>query len=206
MAQTGLQAFSGIQKLWMEKAGRIHASTQAYQFEKLDENVFKIWADLYEKEIQPFIRIPQLGPARFYQERLNETLDAFNRFQTALGEFLRLLYLPVEKSLKVLQDNLKQKAEVGELPKTSTEFYQAWIRILEGHYMTLFKSEEYVAVMGKTLAAMEDFLERKNRLAADWARLLSLPTQEEMDALYQEIYRVKKRLRSLENASQVDPR
>ncbi len=200
IAHTGLQAFSSLQKLMTEKAGRIHESTQAYQFENLDENVFKIWADVYEKEVKPFIRIPQIGPARFYQERFNEALDAFNRFQTAAGEFFRLLYLPVEKSLRVLQEEMKSKAETGDLPKSSRDFYQRWVKILEGHYMTLFKSEEYVEIMGKTLAAMEGFLEKKNRLASDWARSLSLPTQEEMDALYKEIYLLKKRMRSLEKS------
>lgn len=198
MANTALQAFSDLQRLWVERMSRIHASTQAYQFENLDENVFKIWKEVYEKEIRPYIRVPQLGPARFYQEQFNETLDAFNRFQTGLGEFFRLLYLPVEKSLEVLQESLKQKAEAGALPKTSKEFYQEWIKILEGHYMTLFKSEEYTGVLKNTLDVMEEFLEKRKRLVSDWARLFCLPTQDEMDALYKEIYLLKKRLRVLE--------
>ena len=93
-----------LQREWLEKAGRIEQSTIAYQFENLDQEAFKAWSEVYEKEFRQFLHMPQLGLTRFYQERMSEAVDKFNVFQGKMSEFLSLLYLPFEKSSKVMQD------------------------------------------------------------------------------------------------------
>jgi len=198
MAQTGLAGFLQAQHKWFEQAGRIGKSTEAYTFEDLDENAFRAWTDIYEKEFRQFLNIPQLGLTRFYQEKVNQTLDKFNLFQAAMGEFLRLLYLPVTKSFSVLQEKLGVIAEAGELPEDSKKYYQMWIKILEGHYMTLFQSPEYVKTLGKTLDTMSDFTAAKNEVIEDILNILPISTQKDMDDLYKEIYLLKKRIKTLE--------
>ena len=59
MAQTNLDNFVRFQQQWVEKAGKIGKTTQAYKFEDLDEDVFKAWTELYEKEFRKFFNIPQ---------------------------------------------------------------------------------------------------------------------------------------------------
>ena len=49
MAQSVLNGFVQIQQKAIERAGRVGKSVEAYQFEDLDENVFRAWADVYEK-------------------------------------------------------------------------------------------------------------------------------------------------------------
>ena len=119
MAQTSLNGFLEFQQKWFERAGRIGKSTKAYAFDDLDENAFRAWTEIYEKEFRQFFNIPQLGLTRFYQEKINQTLDKFNLFQAAMGEFLRLLYLPVMKSFRVMQEKLGEIADAGELPEDS---------------------------------------------------------------------------------------
>lgn len=198
MAQTSLSGFLEFQHKWFERAGRIGKSTEAYTFEDLDENAFRAWTEIYEKEFRQFFNIPQLGLTRFYQEKANQTLDKFNLFQAAIGEFLRLLYLPVTKSFSVMQEKLGELSEAGELPEDSKQYYQMWIKILEGHYMTLFQSSEYVQTMGKTLDTMSEFAAAKNDLMEDMLNILPIPTQKDMDDLYKEIYLLKKRIKALE--------
>lgn len=198
MVRASWQGFFNLQQQWIEKAGRIGRSTQAYSFENLDEEVFKAWKDVYEKEFRQFFYIPQLGLTRFYQEKFNQATDKFNRFQTAFGEFMTVFYMPMEKSFKVLQDQVAKMAEAGKLPEDYNTYYRLWIKILEGHYMTLYKSPEYLAVMGKTLAALQEFSIARETITQDMLKGLAVPTNKDLDELYREIYLLKKRIRKFE--------
>jgi len=201
MAQTSLAGFLQVQHKWFERAGRVGKSVEAYTFEDLDENAFRAWAEIYEKEFRQFLNIPQLGLTRFYQEKMNRALDKFNLFQAAMTEFLRLLYLPVTRSFGVMQEKLGEMVDAGKLPEDSKTYYQMWIKILEGHYMTLFQSPEYVNILGNTLVSMSDFTAAKNEVIEDMLNMFPIPKQKDMDELYQEIYLLKKRIKALEKKS-----
>ena len=203
MVRAAWQGVFNLQQQWIEKAGRIGRSTQAYSFENLDEDVFKAWTDVYEQEFRQFFYLPQLGLTRIYQEKFNQAADKLNRLQAVLGEFMTIFYMPMEKSFKVLQDKVAKMAEAGELPEDYNAYYRLFIKILEGHYMTLYKSPEYLSVMDKTLTALEEFLMARETIAQDMLKMLALPTQKELDELYREIYNLKKKIRSLEKQQSV---
>jgi hypothetical protein len=203
MVRAAWQGVFNLQQQWIEKAGRIGRSTQAYSFENLDEDVFKAWTDVYEQEFRQFFYLPQLGLTRIYQEKFNQAADKLNRLQAVLGEFMTIFYMPMEKSFKVLQDKVAKMAEAGELPEDYNAYYRLFIKILEGHYMTLYKSPEYLSVMDKTLTALEEFLMARETIAQDMLKMLALPTQKELDELYREIYILKKKIRSLEKQQSV---
>jgi Poly(R)-hydroxyalkanoic acid synthase subunit (PHA_synth_III_E). len=205
MAKSGFDAALQIQYHLMEKAGNIGKRTEAYNFENLDQDVFKALNDVYEKELRQYFKIPPLGLTRFYQERFNEMLDKHNLFETMLAEFLSLLYLPMEKSFKVFQEKLQQMAEEGNLPKETKESYAIWIKILEGHYINLFKSKEYTDVLHQTLNKLEDFIIVRNEILQDIFQLLTVVTHKEMDVLYKEFYVLKKRVKELEKQLDISP-
>jgi class III poly(R)-hydroxyalkanoic acid synthase PhaE subunit len=199
LAQTGLKSFVQIQKQWLEKAEKVQDSTKSYTFENLDEDAVKVWIQLYETELRKIFNIPQLGLTRFYQEKMIRSVDKFNIFQSSLTEFLRLLSLPMEKSFQIMQEKLMELADKGNLPEDSKTYYQMWIKILEGHYMTLFQSLEYTKILNRTLHSMSEFSEAKKDLLQDTLLyMLPVPTQKEMDELYKEIYLLKKRIKELE--------
>lgn len=202
MVQTGVSGFLSIQNKWLQKAESIGQSTKAYSFEDLEQNVFKAWQELYEKEFKQFFRIPQLGLMREYQERMNWVSDQFNQFHSVVAEFFYLLGQPMEKSFKVFQEQLSTLADEGKLPDNSKDYYQMWIKILEGHYMTLFQSPEYIQSLCNTLGALGDFTAARHRLAEDMLQCMPIPTQKEMDELYKEIYLLKKRVKMLEKQKQ----
>lgn len=202
MIQPALQGVFQLQLEWMERASRIGKSTQAYTFENLDQDAFKAWKELYEKEFRRFLKIPQLGLMRFHQERINEAADKLNVFEAAVGEFLSMLYLPVEKSFNVMKEKLSSMAEAGELPQRSMDYYRMWVKILEGHYMTLFKSPEYNRTLAMILDALGEFTIAREELLQDALKMFPLPTYKDMDELYREIYLLKKRIKELERKDQ----
>jgi class III poly(R)-hydroxyalkanoic acid synthase PhaE subunit len=201
LAQTGWTGFLNLQGQWLEKAARLGQTTTAYNFDNLDAEAFHAWSAIYEKEFKQLLTIPQLGLTRGYQERLNQAADKFNRFQAAMAEFLYLLYMPMEKAAKVMQDELDQRAKEGGLPENPKDYYNMWIKTLEGHYMTLFKSREYTQTLGKTLDAMGEYMVARKRIVEDALQTLPIPTHTEVDELYREIYLLKKRIKKLEKKS-----
>jgi hypothetical protein len=198
LAQTGMKSFGHLQEQWLERVDKVGDSTQAYKYEDSDIDVFGGWTELYEKEIKKFFNIPQVGLTRFYQEKMLRYVDKSNVFQVALAEFLRLLSLPMEKSYQVMQDKLTELTDEGELPEDPKAYYKMWITILEGHYMTLFQSDEYILTLNKTLTSLSEFSAVKNEILEDILNTLPVPTQTEMDALYKEIYLLKKKVKALE--------
>ena len=204
MTQTGWDGYLKLQQQWYERLSRAGQATEAYSFDNLDQNALSVWSEMYEKEFQRLLYMPQLGLTRFYQERANKALDQFNLLQAAMAEFLQILFLPMEKSLQVMQEKMAEMAEEGQMPDNPKVYYQEWIKILEGHYMTLLKSPEYTSKMHATLSAFENFVAAKNEILQDFLQTLPVPTDKDMDELYQEIYLLKKRMREYEKSHELE--
>jgi polyhydroxyalkanoate synthase subunit PhaE len=205
IAKSGFDAALQIQNHLLEKAGKIGKRTEAYNFENLDQDVFKAFREVYENEIQQYFKIPPLGLTRFYQERFNEMLNEHNIFETTLAEFLSILYLPMEKSFKVFQEKLQQMAEEGNIPTGTKENYAMWLKILEGHYMNLFKSPDYTEALHRTLKHLEHFIIVKNETIQDFLQMFPVVTNKEIDDLYKEFHLLKKRVNKLEKLLGISP-
>jgi class III poly(R)-hydroxyalkanoic acid synthase PhaE subunit len=198
LAQANLFGLLETQQKMLDRANRLGQYVDADTFAHMDENFFETWSGMYEKEISRFLKIPKLGLAREYQERISASIDAYNRFQATLNEFLRILAVPVSRSFVVLQEQVGELADKGELPADGRAYYDMWIKVLEGHYMALFQTPEYTDILGKTLKSLTDYKSARNAVIEDMIDDLPIPTRSEIDALYQEIHRLKRRLRSLE--------
>jgi len=198
LAQTSLGGYVKMQQNIMDRVGRVGASTKAYEFQDIDENIFRIWTDIYEKEFKQFFQIPQLGLMRTYQEKANQMADKYNFYQSTLAEFLNLLGLPFNQASKVMQDEIGKMAENGTLPEDSKVYYNMWVKVLEGHYMTLYQTPEYVETMARTINALADFTTAKNAVLEDMLSLLPVARKSDMDDMARELYELKKRLRKLE--------
>ncbi|MCK8601557.1 poly(R)-hydroxyalkanoic acid synthase subunit PhaE [Desulfoferrobacter suflitae] len=198
LIRTIWEGYSHLHQHWLRKLGRLGETTEAYKFENLDQEIFKTWQELYQKEIQPYLQAPQLGLTRFYQERANDAVDKFHLYQAAVGEFIHMLHLPMEKSVRVVYEKIEELAKEGQLSEDFKEYYNIWIKVLEGHYMTLFKSPDYLQCLAQTLNAANEFKMARHRLLIDMLQPLPLPTNREMDELYKELYLLKKRVRELE--------
>jgi len=198
LARSSMGSFLELQAKTLERIGRLGEQVDAYTYADMDESLFRTWAAMYEKEFSRFFRIPKLGLVREYQERLSRSMDAYNRYQATLSEFLRLLALPISRSFGVLQEQLSAMAEKGSLPEDGRAYYDIWVKVLEGHYMTLFQTPEYIETLSKTLESLSAFQSARNAVIEDMLQGLPIPTRSEIDDLYEEIHRLKRRLRSLE--------
>lgn len=197
-AQASWDVCFQIQKGSIEKAGKIGQKVEAYHFENLDPESFKALREIYEKEIRQFFHIPQLGLTRFYQERVGIFMDRLNLLEATLGEFLSMLKLPFEQTNKVMQQELERLTREGKVPKEAKSLYNLWVKILEGHFMTLFKSPEYNQTLADLFIKVTDFIVAKNEMFQDILQILPVPTYKEIDELYRDLHILKKRVRELE--------
>ena len=187
-----------IQKSHIEKAGKISQQVDAYHFENVDQDLFKSLKEIYEKEIRQFFYVPQLGLTRSYQERFSLFMDRLNLLEVTGAEFLSLIYLPFEQSFKVMQLELEKLTKEGKVPKETKEYYNLWVKILEGHFMTLFKSPEFNQTLADLFNKLSEFIMAKNEVLQDVLQILPVPTYKEIDELYKDLHILKKKVRDLE--------
>jgi hypothetical protein len=173
---------------------------KTFNFSNLDTETFHIWEKLYDKEFRKLLKVPQLGLTREYQEKAALFWDRLNILESAMAEFLHFLYLPFEKSHTSFIEKLAELAKKDDLPKDAKSYYQIWLKILEGHYMTLFQDPEYIASLSKTLSAVAAYEQTKKSLTNDLLHQLSIPSSKDIDGVYRELYDLKKRIKNLEKA------
>ena len=198
LAQTSIASMVDLQQSVIQRLGRMGESTQAYQFQDIDENISRMWTDIYEKEFRQFFQIPQLGLMRTYQEKANQMADKFNVFQSTLSEFLSLLGMPFSRTGQVMQEKLNEMAESNELPEDPKAYYNLWIKILEGHFMTLFQTPEYVDTLTRTVNSLAEFSAARDAAFEDVLNLLPVAKKTDMDEMARDLYELKKRLKALE--------
>ncbi len=197
MLRSGYDGYSQLYQQWLDRLGKMDESGEPYRFENLDEDLFRGWMEIYQREIQPILKAPPLGLHRFYQERMFQTLDKYNLHQAALADFMRLFFLPVEKSLRVMEKELERLSGEGKLSENFKDYYHMWVKVLEGHYMNLFKSPDYLESMARMLSTMGDYKMAQRKMLADILQVLPIPTNEDMDELYKEVYMLKKKVKQL---------
>jgi class III poly(R)-hydroxyalkanoic acid synthase PhaE subunit len=202
LLQTAGEGFLELQKRWADRMQKLGAPTEPYSFSDLDREFLNRWTDIYKREFRQFLNVPPLGLTRFYQEKINQALDKYNLFQAAMAEFMHLLSVPMDKSFHVMQEKLAELTQTGTLPGDLKNYYQMWIKILEGHYMTLFQSNQYTETMARTLDALNQFLAARREVLEDALKLLPISTHRDMDEINREIYQLKRRIRTLEKKLQ----
>jgi len=187
-----------LQKQWREGEEKDSAGPRE-GLADLSQKMTKAWMEMYEKEFGQILNMPQLGLTRGYQERVNQTIEKFIFFQGALSEFVQYLFIPMEKASLVVQEEMKKLEEEGKLTlKDAKPYYEMWIRILEGNYMAVLKSDEYTQKLGKTMKALRDYRVARQQFLMDVLQDLPIPTNKDMDELYKDLYLLKKRVRELE--------
>ena len=199
LIEMGLDGTAHMLQQWGERIMALHLSdAEPGSAGDLNEAFLQHWTQWYEKEGHRLLNIPQLGLTRFYQENFNTAADKFTQFQTSLTAFSHLLYRPVESALHELQEKLGQMAQKKSLPEDSKFYYEKWIKTLEGQYMKMFQSAEYIQALSNTIESMNEYVSSRRSVLEGALKTMPIPTHTDMDELNKEIYQLKRRVRGLE--------
>jgi hypothetical protein len=162
----------------------------------IDDRLLTLWS----KTMQQLFNMPQIGLARFYQEKVNQAGEKYCRFQGVLGKLSILLSTPFEKACKQFQEQLAQSTHQTATLDDTKGYYDSWIKNLESNYHELFNTPEYIQTLAQTLETMNAFVGAREAVMTDALKTLPIPSNTDMDALYREIYLLKKRIKTLERA------
>ncbi len=198
MMQPMVENMAGMHRKWLEKATSFGKLPDDFDLGHLEQESLAIFDRTFDAEFKKLLNIPQLGPARESQEKLNRYFEHFNRLQSALAGFLRQLYGPLKGAYEAFQGRLADMMEAGELPDNAKSYYQLWLKTLEGFYMTKLRSPEFLEALSETLGAAAHYTQSKKDLQNDLMRRFSLPSHADVNALYKDLYDVKKRLKAIE--------
>lgn len=197
-AQTQAESFSRFQKQMLDKLQNSSSKNDSSGRPSFDKDFFTHWKAFYEQELRQYLNIPQLGLTRFHQEKFNQLIDRYIQMQTTVGEFMNELFRPMERSLKLMQDKYLELAENDQLSDDPREYYRMWIRELEKDYNGFFRSPEYLTALSKTLTVMAEFKSKRDEILEDFLATLPIPSERDMNELFKEIHRLKRKVRDLE--------
>ena len=164
-------------------------------FEKFRHEAVMAWTGMYETAIQPLLKVPQVGFTRVYKEKINRLADKFNTYQAAVSEFQNLLSGPMEKSFADMKEEVETLKAKGEQAGDFEVYYGMWIKVLENHYMSLFRSDEYRLALTRLLDETAAFRITGNDVLIELLEFLPIPTNKDMDELYKELYMLKKQIK-----------
>jgi hypothetical protein len=192
--------FKRTQMQWMPslRTGKRESSekTTPKNSERVDDQLLTYWS----KTMQQLFNMPQIGLTRFYQENVNQAGEKYCQFQGALGKLSILLSTPLEKAFKQLQEQLTQSADQAAPADDFKFYYDSWIKNLESNYQELFNTADYIQTLAQTLETMNAFVGAREAVITDALKTLPIPSNNDMDALYHEMYHLKKRIKKLEKA------
>jgi len=173
---------------WLWNSGE----STGQSLENFKQEAVNSWMSIYETAFQPLLKMPQVGITRVYQEKINRLADKFQSYQKAVSEFQMLLSVPMEKSFIEMKDEVEKLRAKSDASDDAKAYYGTWIKVLENHYMSLFRSEEYRAALSRLLDETAAFRVSGNDVMEEFLEFLPIPTNREMDELYKELYLLKK--------------
>ena len=164
------------------------------------KDVFKEMFKVMSGELDQFFSIPSLGLSRNYQGKMVEFVETGNKFVLTLGEYMFLMFTPLEQAMKMVQATVTELTDEQRIELTPETVYDTWLKELEQGYFSLYRSEEYLALLKRLVAAMGEFNLARQNYMSDCLKFMGIPSENDLDDLYRDLYSVKKKLASLEKS------
>ena len=200
LSQAAGESFENIlefQSNLIQSLARASEYTKSYNIEDIDHTLFESFRELYKNEWQKYLHIPKIGLPRELHEQVTDMVDKANIFHSYLAELFYLFSLPFEQTNYITQQRIKAMLEKGEIENEPAQFYNEWIKILEGNFMQLLKSEEYTGLLSNLIRSLAEYKEIKNELTNICLKELQIPTNKDLDEVYKELYIMKKKVAEL---------
>lgn len=196
-AGDSLENMLEFQSQAVKSLAKVGSHTKAYTLDDIDHAAFESFRELYRSELQKFLKIPKIGLPREYHEQLSELVDKSVLFFSHLIELIYQFSTPFEKTHRVMQSKIKKMLEGGEMFEDPKQIYNDWIRILEKHFLDMLKSREYTEVLNNTITSLAAYKGVKSSVGDIFLKEMQIPTGREMDEVYKDIYRMKKKINDL---------
>ncbi|MEM2760758.1 MAG: poly(R)-hydroxyalkanoic acid synthase subunit PhaE [Nitrososphaerales archaeon] len=165
------------------------------------KNMIESWADTLNWLQNRTPEMPTIGPAASLIKnsvtinaelaKATEELTAFNKILTRY--YAKVSATWIEATRKVLA---KCPIDITD-EKSKEEVKKIWIETFEDEFTTLFDSEEFAMIFGELLKHEVQFNVHVRKLVEIYSKNLDMPTRSEIESVYEEIERIKKKLKEI---------
>ena len=155
-----------------------------------------LWQTAIADTLGKLLNIPSLGYSRQYDERNKGLMDAYLKFATALPAF----HSELQQTGKNAFEKIFEKAKdipAEHSPESFKKFYTMWLQTNEDTFFSLFKNEEFVAMMNEVLNKGLDFKKKLDDKTSKTLESLNIPNRDELNDVYKGLYDLKKEVRKL---------
>ncbi|GAB4306950.1 MAG: hypothetical protein Kow0090_21970 [Myxococcota bacterium] len=165
---------------------------------KVAEEFYEDWKKAYESSVGRLLKIPPVGFTREMTEKYTRSIDSLIKYQGALAGFYFEMFRPGIEAVNEIANKAVELSKEEVSPESYRKFYNYAMSIYENKFDKLFKTDDFVKTINITLDASLDFWENYQKLVEEQLKTLPIPTRSEMNEVYQELYRMNKKLSELE--------
>ncbi len=195
-----MENFAGLRDSPMSQFGEL-ASSMGWGFPGATgtgKNLFSLWNETYEKTVGKLFRLPGLGLTREYEERTKKALDAQIRFLNTLPDFQEQVVTAARTAMDKVVDHITKMDIKQVTPETYQLFYKIWVSNNEDAFIDLFRSQSFCQTLANTVHRGLEAKKNMDMVTADGLSFWNIPNKKDMDEVYEAVYHMKKRIRTLE--------
>jgi hypothetical protein len=150
--------------------------------------------------------LPALGLTREHQERAQRAAQAWRAMDDAQRRLQRLWSDTLREAASAFVARLGAAQSAPLTPETLNRLYDSWIDCAEESYARTAHSESFCDALADYVNASSQ-LRRESKAGAEfWAKVLDLPTRNEVNTLAQRLRALEERVRAQAEPAQVEAR
>ncbi len=173
-------------------------------YSKAFKSLLEAWADTLKWMQNRTLGIPTIGPtAGLLRNSVTINAELANAAQE-LADFNKMLaqyYAKVGVAWMEATRKITTKSPIDITDESELEkLRKLWIETFEEEFTTLFDSDEFAEIFGKLLKHEVQFNKHIRKLVEIYSKNLEIPTHSEIESIYEEIERIKKKLKLISDA------
>ncbi len=163
------------------------------------------WNDMVSMMSSKPTSLTAVGPLRNFTENVKKISQELIESNQEIVDFNSYL-IEYYKQLGETWANSQKKflAKISELPQDteSMEAYKRiWIDMFENDFTQLFDTESFSKNYNNLVSTEMQLLKRWNTIMDIMLKSANMPTKEEIDEIYQELFNLKKKIKKLDSTN-----
>ncbi|MEG3959933.1 poly(R)-hydroxyalkanoic acid synthase subunit PhaE [Microcoleus sp. herbarium2] len=156
-----------------------------------------LYWNMYGKTFGSVLQSPNLGFAREFNNKLLKSFDAGINFSKANFDYQLLL---LDVWLKAFEETMRELAfyeEKGETVQDWQQLLSVWSKAFDGVFLQRLRAEDALEARGNYLNSAMTYRLYQQQVMEVFLKMYDVPTRREVDEVYQNIYELRKELKSL---------
>ena len=156
------------------------------------------WNKTFKDSTSKLLNMPVVGANRTSVEKMMKLLDDFIRFSIRYSELSQMFSGMTTTAMERIMAKLAELNAEGKQPQTFMEFYSIWSSFNEQAANEVYSTEAFAKIMNETVSAGSKLQIMFDDFMQDILAFLPLPNRRELDDVEQEVYKLRKTVKTLE--------